>query len=471
VGSASILPKVRLQEFLEEDPALTRLIYEYLVWATVWLIFGTLVGLLVSIKLSVPDFLPYEWLSFGRLRQIHTNTVFWGFLSPAMVALALYVVPRTSRARLHSFTLARIALWLWNFVVAAGAVTLALGYSNGNQEFREYIWPLAIPFASGLLLHVYNFYQTIAARRIREIYISNWYILAAALWTAVLYTIGYLPWWQYNLGQTVIQGYFMHMGVGMWFTPFVVGLTYYFLPKFLNRPIYSYALGVLGFWTQMIFYSLIGTHHYIYSPVAWWLQTTAIVFSVGMLVPVWAGTGNFLLTMSGKWDTIRRSYSLPFIVVGVIFYGLASTQGTIESFRSANVLWHFTNFTVGHAHAAMYGFVAFLVWGGIYGLLPRLTHREPSIWAVGVHFWFALLGLLIMLFALSVGGTVQGLSWIAKQPFIDSVVKMAPYWLWRSVGGLLMVASHFVFAYNVWRMRPVGVPRDAAARVTAEVAA
>jgi len=471
MASASIQPKVRVQEFLEEDPALTRLIFSYIVCSTFWLLVGTAVGLLVSIKLTYPDLLPYEWFSYGRLRPIHTNTVFWGFASLGMLGLGLYVVPRTSRARLHSFTLARIALWLLNFVVAAGALTLAMGVNNGDQEFREYIWPLAIPFAATILLHIYNFYSTIAARRIQEIYISNWYILGACLWTSVLYVIGYLPWYQKGLGQTVTQGYFMHQGVGMWFTPFVVGLTYYFLPKFLNRPIYSYALGVLGFWTQMVFYTLIGTHHFIYSPVAWWLQTTAIVFSVGMMVPVWAGTGNFLLTMRGKWDTIRRSYSLPFIVVGVLLYGLGSTQGTVEAFRLSNVYWHFTNFTVGHAHLTMYGFVAFLIWGGIYGLLPRLTHRDPSILAVGVHFWFALLGLGMQVVALSIGGTLQGISWVDKKPFIDSVAAMAPYWLWRSVGGTLMFLSHLVFAYNVWKMRPGPQPSAEAARARVEVAA
>ena len=455
MSSATILPKVRVQEFLEEDPALTRLIFQYVKWSAFWLIVGTAVGLLVSIKLSYPDLLPWPWISYGRLRPIHTNTVFWGFASLAMMSLALYVVPRTSRARLHSFTLARIALGLWNFTVAAGAVALASGLSNGNQEFREYIWPLAIPFAGGMLLHIYNFYMTIAERQISEIYISNWYILAACLWTATLYTIAYLPWYQKGLSQTVIQGYYMHMGVGMWFTPFVVGLTYYFLPKFLNRPIYSYALGVLGFWTQMVFYSLIGAHHYIYSPVAWWLQTTAIVFSVGMLVPVWAGTGNFLLTMHGQWDTVRRSYSLPFILAGVIFYGLGSTQGTFEALKIANLYWHFTNYTVGHAHITMYGFVAFLIWGGIYGMLPRLTRREPNILAVGVHFWFALLGLGIYGLALSVGGTLQGMSWIAQQPFVESVKAMNQWWMWRSVGGTLMFVSHVIFAYNVWQMRPV----------------
>ncbi len=447
--------KVSIQEFLEEDPELTKLVFRYLKWATLWLIIGTGVGLIIAAKFYYPDLLPDELLSLGRLRQIHTNTVFWGWTSLAMVGLCLYVVPRTTRARLYSFTLARVALWLWNLTVLGGIITLALGMSNGNQEYREYIWPLAILFATGMVIHVYNFYQTIAHRRTREIYISNWYILGATLWTTVLYTTAYLPWYQKGLSQTIIQGYYMHTGVGMWFTPVVLGLTYYFLPKFLNRPIYSYALGVLGFWTQMVFYSLIGTHHYIFSPIPWWLQTTAIVFSVGMMVPVWSGTGNFLLTMRGKWDTIRRSYSLPFILVGTIGYGLASTQGTIEAFRTSNVYLHFTNFTIGHSHIAMYGFVAFLIWGGVYGLLPRMTKREPSILMVGVHFWFSLIGVLVFVVALSIGGIIQGVDWVNLRPFVQSVVDIMPYWLWRSVGGTLMFLGHVIFAINLYKMRPL----------------
>jgi cytochrome c oxidase cbb3-type subunit 1 len=453
--SSLVSPKVRLQEFLREDPELTRVIYEYIGWSAFWLIVGTGAGFVDAIKFRYPDFLSTPWFSFGRLRPVHTNTMFWGFVSLAMVGLGLYVVPRTSQTRLHSYGLARVALWLWNFTVAAGIVTLCLGISNGSQEYREYIWPLAIIFALGLLIHIYNFYLTIAERRTEEIYISNWYILAACLWLAVLYIISYLPWYQKGLAEVVIQGYYTHTAVGMWFTPFVVGLTYYFLPKFLNRPIYSYALGVLGFWTQLLFYSVIGAHHYIFSPIAWWLQTTAIVFSVAMMVPVWAGTGNFLLTMRGKWAVIRRSYSLPFILVGVIGYGLVSTQGTLMAFRTTNLYWHFTNNTVGHSHATMYGFVTFLLWGGIYGLLPRLTRREPNLTAVGLHFWFSLIGIIIYVSALVVGGTLQGMSWVSGQPFINSVIQIEPFWLWRTVGGLLMVVAHLIFAYNVWSMRPL----------------
>ncbi len=175
----------------------------------------------------------------------------------------------------------------------------------------------------------------------------------------------------------------MHNAVGMWFTFLALGVTYYVLPKLLNRPIYSYALGVLGFWTNLVFYPVIGAHHYEYTPLPWWFQTLAIVFSVGMLVPVWAGTANFALTMRGHGEAIRRSYALPFIVVGVAYYFLGSTQGTIEAFRSLQAIWHLTNYTVGHSHATMYGFITFLAWGGIYALLPRATGKQPNRIATG----------------------------------------------------------------------------------------
>jgi len=445
---------VSVEEIIGEDPALIRLIYKYLGWATFWLLLGTALGLILSLKLTYPGFLNLRFMSFGRLRPVHTNMLFWGWTSLAMVGLSLFVVPRAAQTQLHSLKLARISLWLWNVAVGAGTLALALGINNGNQEYREYIWPIALIFGTGLLIHLYNFYRTVEKRRIPEIYISNWYIVAAFIWTAVLVTVAYLPWYQHGLAQVNVQGYYMHQGVGMWFTPVALGLTYYFLPKFLNRPIYSYSLGVLAFWTQLVFYTLIGAHHFIFSAIPWWIQTVAIVFSVGMIVPVWAGTGNFLLTMRGKWRTIGRSYSVPFILLGAVLYGLGSTQGSLESLRSVNPYWHFTNFTIGHSHLTMYGFVAFLLWGGIYGLLPRLTGREPSIFAVGVHFWLATVGLLIYVIAVSVGGTLQGVNWVRLRPFMDSVLAIAPYWLWRSVGGTLMFLSHVLFVFNLYRMRP-----------------
>jgi len=199
---------------------------------------------------------------------------------------------------------------------------------------------------------------------------------------------------------------------------------------------------------------MIGSHHFVFSPIPWWIQTVAIVFSVGMLVPVAAGTGNFLLTMRGSWRTIARSYSLPFILTGVLFYFIVSFQGTLEAFRSLNRMWHFSNFTIAHSHLSMYGFVGFLIWGGVYGLFPKLTGKEPPHLTVGLHFWLALLGVLIYGISLMIGGSMQGMSWMSGQPFIQSVTLMTPFWVWRAVGGTMMFISHLVFAYNVWRMRP-----------------
>lgn len=453
-GRPLTVAKARIDEIIDADHRLTRLVYGYLACATAWLVFGTLVGEYLGLKFAWPELGVAPWLSFGRLRPVHTNVVFWGWTSLAMIALALWVVPRTSQRALHSLRLAWVSLGLMNAAVLFGVIQLLSGVTNGAGEFREFIWPIMGLFAAGLVLLGYNLYQTIARRGTEEIYISNWYILAAFIMTAVLVTIAYIPWIQYGLGDTVIQGYYMHQGVGQWFTPLVLGLTYYFLPKLLNKPIYSYSLGVLAFWTQVIFYTMIGTHHFVFSPTPWILQTVAIVFSVGMLVPVVAGTGNFLLTMKGSWRTIARSYSLPFILVGVLTYFFGSMQGTLEAFRSLNRTWHFTDFTVGHAHLTMYGFVIFLIWGGIYGLLPRLTGREPPQLLVGMHFWLALLGLGVYVGALSIGGTLRGLSWMAGDDFMQSVRLMESYWLGRAVGGTLMFVSHLVFAYNLWAMRP-----------------
>ena len=224
--------------------------------------------------------------------------------------------------------------------------------------------------------------------------------------------VAILPWYQYGLGQVSVSGYYMHNAVGMWFTPLALGIFYYALPKLLSRPIYSYALGVFAFWTNLVFYPIIGAHHFLFSPLPWWLQTTAIVFSVAMLVPVWGGSANFLLTMRGRCAIWRIPTRWMFIFVGVIGYLVGSTQGTFEAFRSLQEVWHLTNFTVGHSHLTMYGFVTFAIWGGIYALLPLATGKQPEPARPGLHFWMAVVGSFIYIISLSIGGTIQGLDWI-----------------------------------------------------------
>jgi cytochrome c oxidase cbb3-type subunit 1 len=298
------------------------------------------------------------------------------------------------------------------------------------------------------------FYRLIARRRVEGVYISCWFILAACFWIAITMIMGYQTIWKSGLTDKIVGGYYIHNAVGMWFTPLAVGLTYYALPKLLNKPIYSYALGVLGFFTHLIFYTVIGTHHFMFTPIPVWLQTTAVIFSVAMIVPVWASTGNFLLTMKGERLTISHSYSLPFLFVGTVGYGIASLQGSFEALRSVQEELHLTHYTVGHAHLAMYVFVTFLVWGCIYGLVPRMTGREPPVLLVGVHFWLALAGITVYVVGLCAGGHAQGASWNAHEPFMTSVRVTAPHMVWRAVGGTLMTASHLLFFVALWKMRP-----------------
>lgn len=447
------------------EPQLTKLILWYLGCATFWLLFGTTIGEYVGIKFVAPDADRISWLSFGRLRPVHTNAVFWGWASLAMIGLAYYVIPRVSNKAIVNIKTGYYSLLLINAAVVIGSICLMAGINNGGGEYREYVWPVMILFGIGVFISLINFLKTIAKRTTKEIYVSNWYIISAMMFLLVIAVVAYWPSWQDGLGETIVQGYYMHQGVGMWFMLFNLGLMYYFLPQQLNKPIYSYSLGILAFWAQILFYTLIGTHHFIFSAIPWWLQTVAIVGSVGMVIPVVAGTTNFLMTFKGSWNKLSHSYTLPFYLIGVIFYFTGSLQGTAEAFRFTNLVWHFTDFTVAHSHLTMYGIICFMLWGFIYTIVPRLTGKEPPHLTVGAHFWLALLGLLFYTFPLMYGSTLKGLMWMDGKPFIDSVEMMAPYWLWRAIGGSLMWLSHILFAYNFYvmvkRKEEIIIPKSA----------
>ena len=443
--------KSQVRPYIEPD--LTKLILWYLGCATFWLLFGTTVGEYVGIKFVAPDVDHYSWLSFGRLRPVHTNAVFWGWASLAMLGLAYYVIPRVSNVPIASVKTGYRTLILINASVILGSLFLMAGINNGGGEYREYIWPVMALFGVGVIISLKNFYKTIAKRTTKEIYVSNWYIISAMMFLLVIAVIAYWPSWQNGLGETIVQGYYMHQGVGMWFMLFNLGLMYYFLPQQLNKPIYSYSLGILAFWVQILFYTLIGTHHFIFSAIPWWLQTVAIVGSAGMIIPVVAGTTNFLMTFKGSWHKLSGSYTLPFYLIGIIFYFTGSLQGTAEAFKFTNLVWHFTDFTVAHSHLTMYGIICFMLWGFIYTVVPRLTGKEPPQITVGAHFWLALIGLLFYTFPLMYGSTLRGLMWMeGTKSFIESVELMAPYWLWRAIGGSLMWLSHILFAYNFYVM-------------------
>ncbi|WP_310556930.1 cbb3-type cytochrome c oxidase subunit I [Flavobacterium sp.] len=434
------------------EPNIAKLILWYFGCATFWLVVGTGIGEYLGIKFVAPDVDQYSWLSFGRLRPVHTNIVFWGWASLGMIGLGYYVVPIVSNAKIYSVKWGWIALILTNLMVILGSLCLMAGINNGGGEFREYIWPVMALFAVALILTLSNFIMTVAKRTTKEIYISNWYIVSALIFTIIVALTAYLPFWQDGVSETIVQGYFMHSGVGMWFTLYTLGLLYYFIPQQINKPIYAYSLGILAFWTQIIFYTIIGTHHFVFAPLPWWLQTVAIVGSAGMIIPVVAATINFTMTFKGQWHKVTTSYTLPFFLVAVVYYFIVSMQGTAEAFKFTNLIWHFTDFTVAHAHLGFYGIITFALWGGFYVVIPRLTGKEPPQHLVGAHFWLAFIGLLFYAIPLSVGATLRGLMWMEGKPFIDSVVLMFDYWLWRAIGGSLMFISHLVFAFNFYKM-------------------
>lgn len=449
---------------IDQDSDLTRIFSAYTVCATIWLIFATAVGVLLALKLVYPELATAPALTFGRLRPIHTNDTFYAWASPALIGLALYIAAKSSGTRLYSAKLAWLTLILINIAAVAGTIALAYGINNGDQEYREWLPWIRIILGASLVTAAWNMIATVARREGKDIYLANWYTMGGTLWTIIIVIVTLIPWYQKGLGQVAVQGYYMHNAVGMWFTPLSLGVFYYALPKVMNRPIYSYSLGIFAFWTNLAFYPLLGAHHFLFSPLPWWLQTTAIVASVAMLVPVWGGSANYLLTMRGRPERMHRTPAM-FILVGVLCYLLGSTQGTLEAFRSLQQVWHFTNFAVGHSHLTMYGFVTFAIWGGIYALLPRATGKQPDNLLLGIHFWLATIGMIVYIMALSIGGTIQGLDWIHGLPFVQSVVDMAPYWLWRTVGGTLMFLSHLVFAWNVWTMtyRRAPAPQQPAA--------
>lgn len=296
--------------------------------------------------------------------------------------------------------------------------------------------------------------QTLQQRRVKHLYVSVWYMGAALLWFPVLYTVSNIPGLHFGVEQATMNWWYGHNVLGLWFTPLGLAAAYYFIPKVLGRPIYSYHLSLLGFWSLAFFYSQVGGHHLIGGPVPTWLVTLSIVQSVMMVIPVIAVAVNQHMTVLGHFRALRYSPTLRFIVFGAMMYTLASVQGSIEALRAVNTVTHFTHFTVAHAHLGLYGFFAMVMFGSIYFVMPRILEREwPSAKLISLHFWLVVVGFAIYFIGLSIGGWLQGVAMLdAKRPFIDSVTLTLPYLESRSIGGSLMVLGHLVFAGHFFWM-------------------
>ena len=421
--------------------------------AVIWLLVGSIFGLIAALKFQMPDWLTSQAaLTFGRVRTVHLNAVTYGWTSMGLIGTAVWMIPRLVRAPLYAPKLATVAAWGWNLFMILGLSALLMGYSDG-LEWLEIPLPIdAIVALSGGLMAV-SVLITVARRRTQHFYVSVWYILAAMVWFPIIFVTASLPIFT-GVNQAAVNWWYGHNALGLWITPMALALAYYFIPKILGHPIYSYNLSLVGFWSLAFFYSLNGHHHLIGAPMPQWVTTTSITASVMMVIPVAATAVNFHYTMIGRFDALKHSPTLRFVVAGSMIYTLVSLQGSIEALRTVNRVVHFTQYTVGHAHLGAYGFAAMILFGAYYFIMPRVMNREwPSGRLIKWHFWLALLGVLIYFGSLSIGGVLQGLAMLdSSRPFMDSVNLTKPYLLGRTIGGSMMVVSHFVFAWHYWLM-------------------
>lgn len=443
--------RARLAERVRIDQSGKRTVVLAICSAIAWLVVGSLLGMLASIKMHEPDWLAQAgWLTFGRVRAAHLNLVTYGWSSLAGIGIALWLLPRLTRTSLVGGGYAMLGVLAWNAGVGAGVIAILSG--NGQAlEWLEFPWQVnMVLVVAGALISV-PLFLTVRARKVEHLYVSVWFLAAALVWFPIIYFVANVPNVHFGVEQAAMNWWYGHNTLGLWVTPLALAAAYYFVPKVLGVPIKSYALSVLGFWSLAMFYSQAGIHHLIGGPLPGWLVTLSIVQSVMMVIPVLAFGVNMTLTVTDRLRAFLHSPTLQFMAIGSASYVLVSFQGSIEALRAFNTQVHFTHYTVGHAHFGLYAFFSFVMFGGIYFVLPRTLNRDwPKPRLIAWHFWLATIGIAVYVIALTIGGWRQGEAMLdAKRGFMESVALTLPYLVARSVGGGLMLAAHLVFAWHV----------------------
>ncbi|CAN7713555.1 cytochrome-c oxidase, cbb3-type subunit I [Rhizobium sp. LjRoot98] len=446
-----------------------------------WAIFGMFIGVWAAAQLAWPSLnFDMAWSSFGRIRPAHTTGVIFGFGGNALIATSFHVVQRTSRARLAD----QLSPWFVIFGYNLFCLIAVSGYFMGVTQSKEYaeaewyadIWLVVVWVAYFVL-----FVRTLARRKEPHIYVANWYYLAFIIVVAILHIVNnlavpvsfghaksYTVW--SGVQDAMVQWWYGHNAVAFFLTAGFLGMLYYYLPIRAQRPIFSYRLSIISFWGITFFYMWAGSHHLHYTALPLWVQNLGMTFSVMLLVPSWASAGNALLTLNGAWHRVRDDATLRFIMIAAFFYGLSTFEGSFMAIRAVNSLSHYTDWTVGHVHAGALGWVAMIIFGSFYTLVPSIWKRERmySSTLVEVHFWLALIGTLIYVFAMWNSGIIQGLMWRTYSPdntlvysFVDSLLAMYPYYIARAFGGLLFLLGAIVASFNIWmtvRTVPATVP-------------
>lgn len=435
----------------------------------VWAIIGMGAGVYLSAELVMPWLnLDIAQISFGRLRPFHTNAVIFGFGGSALIATGFYSVQRTCHVRLFTPKLAWFVAIGWQIGVAVGLVSLLMGYTS-SKEYAEFEWPLDIAVALVWVSFAVVFFGTLATRKIRPIYVSNWFYGALIIVVAMLHIVNNLAlpysWMQsysvYEGAQdAIVQWWYGHNAVGFFLTAGFLGMFYYTLPKQAGKPIWSYRLSIIAFWAFVYTYIWVGPHHLHYTAIPDWLMTTAMVMSLILLAPSWATMVNAVMTMSGAWDKLRTDPGMKFVMVSMVFYALSTFEGPMLSIKSVNVISHYTDWTVGHVHSGALGWNAFITFGTIYFLVPKLVGRKElfSKHLVNVHFWLALMGVLLYIVALWGAGISQGIMNLSindygqlNYSFIDIMITTIPYHWIRLLGGLLFLMGALLMAYNLFK--------------------
>ncbi|HMA90639.1 MAG TPA: cytochrome-c oxidase, cbb3-type subunit I [Burkholderiales bacterium] len=444
-----------------------KVVRQFAIMTVVWGVVGMLVGAFIAAQLIWPD-MTYgiPWLSYGRLRPLHTNAVIFAFGGCALFASSYYVVQRTCHTRLFSDWLASFTFWGWQLVIVLAAITLPLGYTT-SKEYAELEWPIDILIAIVWVAYAIVFFGTIAKRKVQHIYVANWFFGAYILTVALLHIVNSaeIPvtfWKSYSAyagaQDAMVQWWYGHNAVGFFLTAGFLGMMYYFVPKQAGRPVYSYRLSVVHFWALIFTYMWAGPHHLHYTALPDWTQSIGMIFSLILLAPSWGGMINGIMTLSGAWYKLRDDPILKFLIVSLSFYGMSTFEGPMMSIKTVNALSHYTDWTIGHVHSGALGWVGLVTIGSMYYLIPRLFGKNEmwSVRLINVHFWIATIGIVLYIAAMWIAGVMEGLMWRAVSPdgsltytFIESVKAAYPFYTIRLLGGLLYLSGMLLMFYNM----------------------
>ncbi|HEY6924348.1 MAG TPA: cytochrome-c oxidase, cbb3-type subunit I [Steroidobacteraceae bacterium] len=446
-----------------------RVVRQFTVMTVVWGIIGMTVGVVIAAQLIWPTLnLGIPWLAYGRLRPLHTNAVIFAFGGSALMGTSFYVVQRTCHVRLFSDKLAAFVFWGWQAVIALAVISLPMGWTTA-KEYAELEWPIDILIAVVWVAYLIVFFGTLIKRRVSHIYVANWFYGAFIITTAVLHIVNSAEvpltitksYSAYaGTADAMVQWWYGHNAVGFFLTAGFLGMMYYFVPKQVGRPIYSYRLSIVHFWALISVYMWAGPHHLHYSTLPDWAQTLGMVFSLILLAPSWGGMINGIMTLSGAWDKLRTDPIIKFLIVSLSFYGMSTFEGPMMSIKTVNALSHFTDWGIGHVHSGALGWVAMMTIGSTYVLIPRV-YGQKTMWSTRLidwHFWTTTVGVVLYVSAMWVAGLTQGLMWRATNPdgtltytFVEALKATYPYYEVRLVGGLIVLGGMFLLAYNFYK--------------------